>query len=296
MNNHSRLLSGIVVGGVVLIITSYIVYLVAINYERYLTRQLNVDWLSRTSLLSPDEVPMIEWEEDSLSSNGIESFVLLDEDCDDIKYLVHTRWPLTIQSYYWWKSRLGDDYFFTNKQGGKPKYYVEKTDTSLHVITSAKKDSWVYLPAVEPQPYFYALDFDYYPAGEQYETLQIDVRLRSLANRLKFVIRYNKDVKFDMYIQSNALAVSSDNRWAEFIKPLTLPKDRFSHIRMEAIGDIYSLVVNEERILSVRVENSAELGNYWCLMSWNGFGGGTACELEIRNFKILHTSITNGCF
>ena len=289
MKFHSgKLFRRIIIAGLVLIALSYMVYLVAIKYERNLTSQLNEDWLNRTVLLSPEEVPSVEWKEDTVTSKGFNSFVLLDEDCDDINYLVHTHWPLSFKSYYWWKSRLGGEYFFTNTQNGQPKYRVEKTDSTLHILTSTKADSWVYLPAVDAQPSCYALDFDYLPIGDQYETLQIDVRLRSLANRLKFVIRYNQDVKFDMYIQSNALAVSSDKRWSEFIKPLTLPKDRASHIRMEVFKDIYSLVVNGERIISVKVDNSEELGDYWCLMSWNGFDSGTACEMEIHNFRILH--------
>lgn len=273
--------------GLTLVVLSLIPYWIAVFYQNRLTRQLNDDWLSRTSLLNSEEVPLITWVEDSVTSKGFNSFVLLDETCDDINYLVHTRWPLPIKSYYWWKSRLGGDYFFTNKREDSPLYNVERTDSTLHITTSSKVDSWVYLPAIQPQPNYYALDFDYYPIGDQYETLQIDVRLRSLANRLKFVIRYNKDVKFDMYIRSNALAVSSDERWQEFIKPLTLRKDGYSHIRLEVIRDIYSLIVNNERIISVRVDSSTGLGDYWCLMSWNAYEE-IPCELYIKNFKILH--------
>jgi hypothetical protein len=272
---------------IVLLMLSYIPYKIAIEYEKGLTKDLNDNWLSRTRLVESNELPLIEWEEDSVTSKGFNSFTFLDETCVDIKYLVHTRWPLPISSYYWWKSRLGGDYFYTNTQVKDPCYLVEQEDSVLHIKTSKKKDSWVYLSAIAPQAQYYALDFDYLPIGDQYETLQIDVRLRSLANRLKFVIRYNKDVKFDMYIQSNSLAVSSDKRWKEFIKPLTLSKGEYSHIRLEVMDDIYSLVVNEERIITVKVDNSSDLGNYWCLMSWNSQEE-IPCEFKIKNFRILH--------
>lgn len=89
-------------------------------------------------------------------------------------------------------------------------------------------------------------------------------------------------------MQSNGLSAANNKRWADFIKPITLPKDTVSHIRVEVMRDIYSFMVDGKRIITVKVENSSKLGDYWCLMSWNGFDPGTACEMLINNFRILH--------
>ncbi len=283
---NKKLLKVVLIIGCSLLFFSIAIYLVAVNYERSLIKDLNNEWLSKTTLVDSCDVPHIEWIEDAKTSHGFDSFVYLDEKCDDIKYLVFTRWPIPLSSYYWWKSRMGGEYFYTNTQKKDPEYLVERNDSILHIMTSSRPDSWVYLSAVDKQSDCYALDFDYLPKGEQYETLQIDVRLKSLANRLKFVIRNNRDVKFDMYMQSNPLAVSNDERWRKFITPVSLSKEDYSHIRLEVIHDYYSLIVNEKRIISIKVDGSSTVGDYWCLMSWNSYDE-IPCEFFVKNFKIL---------
>ncbi len=274
---------------ILLLILPKAIYKAETLYERYATKKYNEFWLSRISLINDEDFPVIEWEEDTETSKGMKSFLLLDRNSEEVKNIVHTKWPLDFSMYYWWKSRFGGDYFFTQEQTQEPDYQYELTDSTLHILTSDAPDTWIYLPAVDPQPGCYALDFDYCPIGNQYETLQIDVRMKTLANRFKFVIRYNKDIKFDMCIQSNFLSSSSDERWLDFIKPLTLNQEAYSHIRVEMIDDYYSFIVNGERVLNIKVEDSGSFGQYWCLMSWNTFQGGEACEMGIRNFRILHS-------
>ena len=258
-------------------------------YERSLSKSLNEEWLSRTSLLAPEDIPQVDWVEDSLTSKGFNSFLYLDKNCEEVRKLNHALWPINSSNYYWWKARLGKEYCITKEQVTAPAYQVTQSDTSLYILTSKEPDTWIYLPSVDPQPEIYALDFDYYPKGDQYETLQIDVRLQSLANRLKFVIRNNEFVKFDMYIRATDLSALREERWKKYFKPISLAKDSFSHIRIEVIGDIYSFIVNQDRVLSVKVNNTTHIGDYWCLMLWNGVENNTVpCEMEIKNFKIFH--------
>lgn len=109
-----------------LICLSYVFYLIAKTYEKNLVAQLNDDWLSRTTLVADEDVPVIEWVEDSITSKGIDSFVCLDRNCDEIKYLVHTTWPILWNARYWWKSRLGGGIFIQTSKSSLRNIIVRK--------------------------------------------------------------------------------------------------------------------------------------------------------------------------
>lgn len=267
-----------------------------VNY--YLAKEaqsLSKKWYDRVVRLNEDDIPHLEWEEDTLSSNGINSFYCLDQQSDDVRSLLMKEWNLPYDKSLWWEARQTGEYLFSPELSPSPIYDMERTDSTLHITTGSQFDTWVYLVSKQKQPERYSLEFDFITHTKIQETLQICCASSSLAQRFRFNLENNETMKFDIVDHATFLYWPLKELWKNHRFPCSIPLHEPVHVRLICVDNKFALYYDNKFIMAVEIKDYEAEPNFWYLIFWNGtpheeFKGkqDNYIDIEVKNFKILH--------
>ncbi len=172
---------------------------------------------------------------------------------------------------------------------------MQRSDSTLHVKTGTKYDTWVWLVGKEKQPKDYCVEFDFISHTKCQETLQICFASNSLASRFRFNLENNETLKFDIVDKGYFLYWSHKELWSKLRKPCSIPLHKKVHVKLECINNVFAVYYDNDLKMAVRIKDYEAKPNYWYLVFWNGtpndeFKGkqDNYMDLEIRNLKIFH--------
>ena len=106
---------------------------------------------------------------------------------------------------------------------------------------------WIMLVAKRRLPPVYALEFDYTPHTAFREQLQFDFLMRSLHQRLRFMLRHNERFVFSV-IDGGFFA--PDSRAV----PFSLKMGVAVRVRFEIVHDVFALMVDGQVVMCVKVD------------------------------------------
>ena len=106
---------------------------------------------------------------------------------------------------------------------------------------------WIMLVAKRPLPPAYALEFDYTPHTSFREQLQFDFLMRSLHQRLRFMLRHNE--RFVFSVIDGGFFVP-DSRTVSF----SLKMGVAVRVRVEIVRDVFALMVDGKIVMCVKLE------------------------------------------
>lgn len=257
---------------------------------------LSKDWYERIIRLNENDIPKIKWEEDTLSSRGINSFYCLDQQADDVRPLLMKEWGLPYDKSLWKNAMFTGEYLFAPEKASLPIYDIEKTDSTVHITTGTKLDTWAYLVAKKKQPTVYSLEFDFITHTQSQETLQLCFASSSLASRFRFNLENNRTMKFDVVDHAHFLYWTRTNLWENLKIPCSIPLHTPVHVKLVCINNKFALYFDKELIMAVEIKDYEAKPNYWYLIFWNGIPNAefkgkqdNYMDFEIKNFKIYHS-------
>lgn len=264
-------------------------------FHEHRAKALSVEWYDRTEILNDKDIPHINWQEDTISTKGMNSFYCLDQKSDDIRPLLISDWDLPRDKEAWEIAKFTGIYLFRPDIAPRPDFqFMEKTDNTLRIKTGGKYDMWAYLVAKEKQPTTYALDFDFTPYTQNDETLQLCFAQSSLASRFRFLLEHNAILRFDIVDHGYFTFWKNEELWQKFRRPCHLTLREKHHIRLECINNVFALYFDYKLVFAVRVKDYVAEPKYWSLIMWNGIykrennNDNINIEVQIDNFKILH--------
>ena len=265
------------------------------KYLYFHKRSFSKEWYNRVVKIAEDDFPSIDWVEDTVSSKGINSFYCLDQQSDDVRPLLMKDWNLPCDKTLWWRAIQTGDYLFEPDKSPAPIYNIEKTDSTVHIKTGTKYDTWIYLVAKQKQPKVYALEFDFITHTKTQETLQICFASSSLASRFRFNLENNETIKFDIVDHATFLYGLQKDLWKNLRFPCSIPLHKPVHVRLVCVNNKFALYYDEKLVMAVEVKDYEAVPNYWYMIFWNGtpheeFKGkqDNYMDIEVKNFKIYH--------
>ena len=267
------------------------------QYHKF--RSLSSDWYNRIEVVSDcqegEEIPNIQWVEDTATSKGIDSLYCLDQQADEVRPLLIKDWGLPYDKTQWFMAKQTDLCYFNPAIAAPPIYDMNRTDSVLHIKTGTKWDTWIWLVGKDKQPGTYRVDFDFVSHTKVQETLQICFASKSLASRFRFNLENNETLKFDVVDHASFLYWSRKDLWSQLRKPCSIPLHVPVHITLKCIDNLFAVYYNGDLKMAVKVKDYKAMPNYWYLIFWNGrprveFKGkqDNYMDIEISNLKIYH--------
>lgn len=255
-------------------------------------RKKSKDWYKRITIIKGEDIPQVEWQEDTDSSRGIDSFYCLDQQADDVRSLLSKDWDLVHDKLAWPLAQYTGEYFFKPEIAPLPIYKKERRANSVHIETGTKPDTWVYLVAKQPQPTTYALEFDFISYTQPQETLQMCFATNSLASRLRFNLENNETLKFDVVDHGYFLYWENIKLWDNLKIPFHISLKEKHHVQLQCIENVFALYIDNKLAMAVRIEDYVAKPNPWYFIFWNGWanqesGQSMQIDITIENFKIL---------
>lgn len=265
------------------------------KYLYYHSRSLSKKWYNHVIGLKESDVPQIEWVEDRVASNGTNSFYCLDQQSDDIRPLLMKDWNLPCNKMLWWNAKRTGEFLFAPDKSPSPIYDMEKTDTTIHIKSGMKYDTWIYLVAKQKQPKIYSLEFDFITHTQTKETLQICFAASSLASRFRFNLEDNRILTFEIVDHATFLYGPRQDLWKNHQIPCSIPLHKPVHVKLVCINNKFALYHDNKFVMAVEVKEYQPQPNYWYLIFWNGLPNGNTngkldnyMDIEVMNFKIFH--------
>jgi hypothetical protein len=258
-------------------------------------KKLSKEWFERIIKIDETEIPIVDWVEDSLTSKNLDSFYCLDQQSEDISML-QKAWNLPCNKGTWWNVRRDGKYFFTPDKAPLPIYEMERTDSTLHITTGSKENTWIYLAAKEKQPKIYRLDFDFVTHTKTSETLQICFAANSLANRFRFNLLNNSKLSFQVVDHAVFTGTRRPGLWSSLQTPYSIELHKKTHVSLLCLDNKFALYFDNELMMAVEIKDYQAKPDYWFLICWNGFDSranqkfdlDNHMEIEISNLKIYH--------
>ena len=138
---------------------------------------------------------------------------------------------------------------------------------------------WVVLQARRPLPRDFALTFSYTPHAVFQEQLQVDFRMRSLGDRLRFMVRRNERLGFSCVARGRFHADVLSN-------PFSFAIGRTAEVRIMSCGGIHSIAVDGKTLLSVSAEaDTAWPGNGLALVFYES-GRSAPIDFELSGLRL----------
>lgn len=209
--------------------------------------------------------------------------------------LLMKEWNLPYDKTLWWNSHNTGECSFNPAVAAQPIYDMERSDSTLHVKTGTKFDTWAWLVGKYKQPKTYSVEFDFVTHTKSQETLQICFASNSLASRLRWNLENNETLKFDVVDHGYFLYWLRTDLWSNFRKPCSIPLHKSVHVKFVCINNVFAVYYDNVLKMAVRIKGYEAKPNYWYLIFWNGtpneeFKGkqDNYMDFEISNLKICH--------
>lgn len=137
---------------------------------------------------------------------------------------------------------------------------------------------WVVLTSKEELPEDFALEFDYLPHGEFREQLQVDFRMGSLADRLRFLVRNNRCL---------CLNAVERGRFRDDAKeiPFAFPIDRPTRVRLSSSAGVFAFAADGQTLVSAEYHGVVGRWRHVALVFFEP-DPSKGIDFEIANLKI----------
>lgn len=136
------------------------------------------------------------------------------------------------------------------------------------------------MTSADPLPGDFAFEFDYVPHSTFTEQLQIDFRMSSMGDRLRFMVRGNEALVANAVIGGKFAA---DARRLPFSFQLDVP----TRVRFELRGGICSFTAGGRNLLSLDCGSFASVRGRMAALVFYESGTERPVDFELRNFRYL---------
>ncbi len=261
------------------------------SYVGSIGKRISKEWLSKIKILSENELPHIDWENGESVLDQRTPFYILDQKSDDIRCIINNKihnYPHDAEAL--WNSHFTNEFIFVPEIAPSPSYNYEINNDTLSIRSNDELENWVYLLSKEKYPAVYALDFMFKTGCSLDETLQIDFNMKSLASRLRFIVKNNNDVRFDVVERGFFLSSFYEENYSQFKRPCSLTLNEYHHVRFEKTNNCFALWIDDELQMGVSINAELEDG-HWCLIFWNGLERNDMISIDIKNFRVLYPQV-----
>lgn len=211
----------------------------------------------------------VEWVDVPALSDVRRFYSFHDQNCPDVR---------TIPTREWWCSHFRGRYRLHLEQDASLSYEVRDEDDGVRIVSPPVPQTWIYCISRTVLPTTYAVEFDYTPFSVFKEQLQLDFAATSLAERHRFILAYNERLRYQR-IERGFLLPDID------VSPLTLPLGRPTRIRLEVVGQVFSLSADGRTAASWRDCRYSPGPARNFLLFWNGTDE-RAMDVRIGGFRV----------
>lgn len=257
------------------------------TYLALRVKSLSEEWFEKVSYLDVEDIPDIEWKEDSTTAEGLNSFFCLDEFADEVRGIISN-------DLKWYKTHFGECYDSVPEDAPTARYERIFSNNTLKIRTDSASNHWVYLASKTKQPTTFALDFDFITHTPCKETLQVGFQSSSLAERFRFNLVDNKEIKFEVvddgFFTFNSL-------WDKYRIPYSIEEGRKLNVRLECIESNFILYIDNDTVMAIHVNGYIPKESNWYLIFWTGVNPqpNQNIDIEISNFKVLSPINSTEC-
>lgn len=177
-----------------------------------------------------------------------------------------------------WKGRLTGWFPFSLHPGASVGYSVSAVPGGQRLVYRGGHPwRWVMLVSKDRLPPVYAMEFDYTPHTTFREQLQFDFLMRSLHQRLRFMLRHNERFVFSV-IDGGFFA--PDSRTV----PFSFKIGETARVRFEIVHDVFTLIVDGNVVMSVGLAGVEGSGGETCALISYDQEPDVLIDFEIANF------------
>lgn len=246
------------------------------HFDRMFRRRMTAFHAEVERLVRDAPRPGVEWRRVmSSASPAGEFFLCQDESAAEVKIVNDVclgKMPAKL-----WAGRLTGRFPFNPCTKERPGYRVVDVDGGQRLTYPAGRPwRWIMLVSKKVLPPVYALEFDYTPHTRFREQLQFDFMMRSLHQRLRFMLRHNERFVFSV-IDGGFFAPDSRS------VPFSFEMDRTVRVRFEIIRDVFVLLVDGRVVMSVQVEGLCGRGDERCALIFYDQEPDVLIDCEIAN-------------
>ncbi len=176
-----------------------------------------------------------------------------------------------------WKGRLTGRFPFDPREQKTTGYETRRVPGGQRFTYPASHPlRWVMLVSRKKLPPVYALEFDYTPHTAFREQLQFDFLLRSLHQRLRFMLRHNERFVFSV-IDGGFFAPDSRS------VPFSFRLGETVRVRFEIVRDVFVLIIGGKVVMSVRTAGVSGRGDERCALIFYDQEPDVLIDFEIAN-------------
>ena len=248
------------------------------HFERVFRRRLAALCSQVDKLLSDAPRPRVAWRTVMSSTAPVGDFFLGVDDtaCEArlVNDICRGEMPAEL-----WKGRLTGVFPFAPRRQAATGYSVNPTDVGQRLVyPGGRPMRWIMLVSGRPLPPVYALEFDYTPHTPFREQLQFDFLVRSLHQRLRFMLRHNERFVFSV-IDGGFFAPDSRS------VPFSFKMGVAARVRFEIVRDVFVLMVDGNVVLCVRVAGVCGNGSESCALIFYDQEPDVLIDCEIANLR-----------
>jgi len=197
-----------------------------------------------------------------------------DESSSDVRSLLkHDR--------SWRRSHFTNDFRLPVGGIDKLSYQVNRNDQGVRFHADNDGEHWIYLLSRNDMPDSYAIEFEYVPHSVFREQLQICFCARSLCDRHRFILKFNRQIYYQV-VKNGFFLPKLDS------KNLSLDLHRATVVRFEKCRDTFSISFDGKVALCEKCLALPPVRSRSMLLFWNRANGEMACQeidFELRNFR-----------
>jgi len=176
-----------------------------------------------------------------------------------------------------WKGRLTGVFPFAPRVRETTGYSVSPVAGGQRLVYSRGNPfRWIMLVSQKRLPPVYALEFDYTPHTAFREQLQFDFLVRSLHQRLRFMLRHNERFVFSV-IDGGFFAPDSRS------VPFSFKMGETVRVRFEIVRDVFALIVDGKTVMCVRAAGVCGSGGESCALIFYDQEPDVEIDCEIAN-------------
>ncbi len=177
-----------------------------------------------------------------------------------------------------WKGRLTGVFPFAPRMQDSTGYSVSPVAGGQRLAYPGNRPMrWIMLVSKRRLPPIYALEFDYTPHTVFREQLQFDFLVRSLHQRLRFMLRHNERFVFSV-IDGGFFVPDSRS------VPFSLKMGVAVRVRFEIVRDVFVLMVDGKVVMCVRIEGVCGNMDESCALIFYDQEPDVPIDCEIANF------------
>ena len=156
---------------------------------------------------------------------------------------------------------------------------AERDGAQRFTSPAGEPDRWIMLGARDPLPADFRLSFTYVPYARFREQLQFDFRMKSLGDRLRFLVRGNERLGFSRVTRGSF-------RPDEFSVPLSFEIGKPVRIGLTSVRGCHSLSVDGRTVLSVKAEDDVGFDGRRAALVFYESDATRPVDFEISDMKL----------